>query len=175
MQSFPINNRRPILRNTMKSFLSWILYRNVICRVNIVGSLYQSWDRVHLIPYQDALRRINVVRRDLRTGPIVFTEVRGNSNFNLEYDWNPEELRSDRFNGSQRPHARKPYVKINICNCVRVDVRDSINNNIIDRYLYNGHFTVLTVYYALTVWLILPLKFIKQSLRSKAHLMGLYS
>ena len=28
-------------------------------------------------------------------------------------------------------------------------MRDSINNNIIDRYLYNGHFTVLTVYYNL--------------------------
>jgi len=48
-----------------------------------VRSLRPIVVRIQLIPYQDALRRINVVRRDLRTGPIVFNEVRGNSNFNF--------------------------------------------------------------------------------------------
>ena len=103
-------------------------------------------DQVHLIPYQDALRRINVVRRELRTEPIVFREVRGNSNFNLGYDQTRTNLIQDTIQWFSASSHWETLCKINICNCVRVDVRDSINNNIIDRYLYNSHFTVLTVY-----------------------------
>ena len=76
-----------------KSFLSRVLYWNVVCRKKSYVALYESFGRVHLILYWDVIRRINIVCRDILIVSIVFRKygvtrnsIRSNLIFHSLYD-----------------------------------------------------------------------------------------